>query len=72
MGTEGDRTKGYKSKWAGPHQFHIVSNFSQDSFPLFVSKKEYAEATSLLVTVAKRESSKLSSMVALEEEESTF
>lgn len=60
-------TKKYKA-----HQFHIDSNFLQCSFSLFASKNSYVEESSLLATVAKRESSKLSSPTVLAEEESTL
>lgn len=54
------------------HQLHIESNFLQHSFSLFASKNSYVEDSSLLVTVAKRDSSKFSSPSVLAEEESTF
>lgn len=41
------------------HQFHILSNCLQASFSLFTCKNAYVESSSLLVRVAKTESSKI-------------
>ena len=60
------------SKEYRAHQFHISNNSLQDSFLLFASKNPYAEARSLLAIVVKSESSKLSSILVLSVEESTF
>lgn len=49
----------------------MLSNSLHDSFPLFATKNAYAESSSLLINVAKTESSKFSS-TGVPEEESTF
>lgn len=55
----------------GGHQFQIASNFLQVSFSLLALINAYVESSSLLATVARRESSKLSSPI-MHAEELTF
>jgi len=41
------------------HPFHTFSNFLQDSFSLFACKNAYVESSSLVISDAKAEPSKL-------------
>jgi hypothetical protein len=54
------------------HQFHILSSLLHDSFSIFDSRNAYVESSSLLVSVAKRESDKFFSPTVHVEEEPTF